>query len=147
MNVIDEILTNIEQSEKVWPHNAHLLNDTRIGYYVRYALRNRGDSLVEGPALVPPVGLSADLFHDFVSYPFEDPASMLASMDMCEARGHACGAPAFVCGVCSRALGDIPRRPNVFKIVWVSAPPSVVGVALCSTCAPTIIDGYNPVRI
>ncbi|MDJ0393514.1 hypothetical protein QMK17_09235 [Rhodococcus sp. G-MC3] len=143
----DDILATIERAEKVWPHNTHLLNHHRIDSYVRLALRDRDDAMIDGTALIPPLGLANDFDHDFVSYPFEDPATMLASMDLCEARGLTCGAPGFICGVCSRAIGDVPRIPNSFEIVWVSAPPSVVGVALCFTCAPTIIDGYNPVRL
>ncbi|SNS50612.1 hypothetical protein [Rhodococcoides kyotonense] len=142
----DEILANIEQSEKVWPHNAHLLNHFRIEDYVRLALRDRDDAMIDGQALIPPMGVAADLHHDFVSYPFEDPASMLASMDLCKVRGRECGAAAFVCATCSRSIPG-PRKPNDFEIVWVSAPPSVVGVALCATCAPTVIAAYAPVRI
>ncbi|SFA61510.1 hypothetical protein SAMN05444374_11811 [Rhodococcoides kroppenstedtii] len=142
-----DILTNIKRAERVWPHNAHLLEHHRIEDYMRYALRYRDDAVVDGTALVPPLGLADDIHHDAVSYPFDDPAEMIAKMDMCRQRGLSCAAPAFVCGVCSRSIGDAPRKPNEFEIVWVSAPPSVVGVALCASCAPCVFAEFNPTRI
>lgn len=74
----DETLAHTENVEKVCPHDARLPKDKRIGYYVRFALRNRGDSLVEEPALVPKGGSLLTFITTSFPTPFEDPAPMLS---------------------------------------------------------------------
>lgn len=155
--MIDAII----RSEALWPYNAHLLEHPRIEDYVRFVLRGRGgDATYDGPALITPIGLGdtpsrghrdlpgfadveclTDLQTNVAMYPVDDPAVMIAKMAYIISKGNACNASGFACATCSHPLSD-------FEILWVSAPPSIIGVPpLCSTCAPAIILDYNPVRI
>lgn len=153
--MIDAII----RSEALWPYNAHLLEHPRIEDYVRLTLRDRGDATCDGPALITPIGLGdapirghrnlqgyadtaslTDLQTDVAMYPVDDPAVMLAKMAYIIEKGKACNASAFACATCSHALSD-------FEILWVSAPPSIIGVPLCATCGPAIIRDFQPVRI
>ena len=141
----NDILADILAGESLWPWNAHLMEDRRIEDAVRYALKYRGQAIRDvGPALITPRNLVME-DNEFVVYPVSDSAEMLAKMDYVQHYASWRSPEIFQCAKCHRQFMCLEKVGNDAKVLWISAPPSIVGIALHAKCAAPLIDEYKPV--
>lgn len=153
-HIAEEIVNTIEQGEKLWPFNSHLLEDQQIGDYITFILKYREEATLDGVALITPNMLDIQSVHrdgalpDVTSVAVATIDEAVEKMGEIDDRGRRNGTDGFACVKCYQRIPGGITDARRFEIIWISVPPSIIGIALCPKCLALILSRFgNIVRM
>ncbi|RZK75289.1 MAG: hypothetical protein EOP28_00375 [Rhodococcus sp. (in: high G+C Gram-positive bacteria)] len=153
-HIAEEIVSTIEQGEKLWPWNSHLLEDQQIEDYVRLILRDREEATLDEVALITPNPLGqhsirrSGTLPEVSSIAVTDIDQAIEKMGEIDAWGKRNGTDGFACVKCYQRIPGGMTDARRFEIIWISVPPSIIGIALCPKCLALILSRFgNIVRM